>query len=146
MLDRIENTIGTALFTSLFGVILTDNGHEFKDIDGMERSVNGGRRTKIFFCEPNRSDEKGSCENNHRLIRYVIPKGTSLDSLTQRDVTLMMNHINSYSRKALAGSCPYDVAEKLFPAKFFELLELCRIASADVLLTPALFKGRVSSK
>ncbi len=102
VLDRIENTIGTALFTSLSGVILTGNGHEFMDFSTMERSVNGGRRTTAFYCESDRSDEK--------------------------------------------GSCPYDAAQKLFPAKFFEKLELCRAASADVLLTPALFKGRVSSK
>ena len=41
----------------------------------MERSIYGGNRCKIFFCDPNRSDSKGSCENNHRMIRYVIPKG-----------------------------------------------------------------------
>ncbi len=143
--DRIENAIGTALFTSLFGVILTDNGHEFSDINGMERSVNGGRRTKIFFCEPNRSDEKGSCENNHKFIRYVIPKGTSLDLLTQDEITLMMNHINSYSRKALLGKCPYDMVRNVFPNKFFDKLGLNRIAPQDVILTLALLKKHIPS-
>lgn len=66
--DRLENTLGTELFSSLFGVILTDNGHEFGNLTAMETSVNGGQRTKVFYCEPNRSDEKGSCENNHRMF------------------------------------------------------------------------------
>ena len=62
--DRLENTLGTELFSSLFGVILTDNGHEFSNLTAMETSINGGQRTKVFYCEPNRSDEKGSCENS----------------------------------------------------------------------------------
>ncbi len=145
VLDRIENAIGTSLFTSLFGVILTDNGHEFKDIDGMERSVNGGRRTKIFFCEPNRSDEKGSCENNHRFIRYVVPKGTSLDSYTQKDITLMMNNINSYSRKALLGKSPFEMVAGIFPDKLFKQLGLYRIAPQDIILTAELLKKHKKS-
>ncbi len=143
--DMIENAIGTELFTSLFGVILTDNGHEFSDISAMEQSVTGGKRTNIFFCEPNRSDEKGSCENNHKLIRYVIPKGTSLEAFTQEDITLMMNHINSYSRKALFGKCPYDMVMNAFPHQFFEELGFYQIPLQDVLLTPALLKKQVTS-
>ena len=50
-------------------LIVTDNGHEFMDIPSMERSCFSGQRTKIFFCEPNRSDQKGSCENNRNAFR-----------------------------------------------------------------------------
>ena len=57
-LDLLEYTLGKDLYHRLFGVILTDNGHEFLDIEGMERSVWNGQRTKIYFCEPNRSDQK----------------------------------------------------------------------------------------
>lgn len=109
-LDLLEYSLGKELYSSIFGIILTDNGHEFLDVEGMERSVFGGQRTKIFFCEPNRSDQKGACESNHKFIRYVIPKGTSLDSLVQPDVIKMMNHINSYSRKSLMKQTPYSIA------------------------------------
>lgn len=138
--DRLENILGTELFSSLFGVILTDNGHEFGNLTAMETSVNGGQRTKVFYCEPNRSDEKGSCENNHRLIRYVIPKGTSLERFSQEDITLMMNHINSYSRKILLGRCPFDMVMSVFPNRFFKQLGLEQIPPQDVLLTPALLR------
>lgn len=138
--DMIENLIGKEMFSMLFGIILTDNGHEFSDITALERSVFGGTRTKIFFCEPNRSDEKGACENNHKLIRYIIPKGTSLESLTQTDVILMMNHINSYNRKALFGKCPFDLVMNAFPTHFFEKLGLKKIPPQDILLTPTLLK------
>ncbi len=80
-LDKLEEILGSVLFSQCFPVILTDNGHEFADIEGIERSIAGGKRTKVFYCEPRRSDEKGACENNHKYIRYVLPKGTSLDHI-----------------------------------------------------------------
>lgn len=137
-LDKIEQTIGTDMFREIFPVILTDNGHEFTDIEGMERSISGGKRTRIFFCEPNRSDEKAECENNHKLIRCVIPKGTSLDQYMQMDITLMMNHVNSYCRKKLHGKCPYDIAMTVLPEDFFGFLGLEKIDPDKVILKPNL--------
>lgn len=139
-LDLLELSLGTELFSQVFEVILTDNGHEFTDISGMERSIHGGKRTSVYFCEPNRSDEKAECETNHKMIRYVIPKGTSLESLTQPDVLLMMNHINSYPRKSIMGASPYQMASSILPKKFFEILGLERIPYDEINLTPSLLK------
>ncbi len=141
-LDEIEETLGKDLFQEVFGLILTDNGSEFTDIEGMERSVFGGTRTKVYFCEPNRSDQKGNCENNHRLIRYIIPKGTSLEQYTQKDIDIMMDNINSYSRNKLHGKTPYEAAELFLPAEFFSKLRLQKIPKEAVLLKPALLKYR----
>ena len=137
-LDLLEQALGSNLFMECFPLILTDNGHEFADIEGMERSVNGGRRTMVFFCEPNRSDEKGACENNHKYMRYIIPKGTSIDGFTQQDISLMMDHINSFKRKSLGGKCPYEVAAMMLPDDLFGLLGLEQIAPDEVNLTPSL--------
>lgn len=142
-LDMLEDVLGSELFKQVFPVIVTDNGHEFMDIPGMERSLTGGNRTKIFFCEPNRSDEKGACENNHKLIRYVIPKGTSLEPFFQADINRMMNHINSYSRKALYGNTPYGVAMKILPEDFFILLGLEIIPPLEVVLNPSLLVKKI---
>lgn len=137
-LDKIESCLGKELFAVCFPVILTDNGHEFADIEGMERSIFGGTRTKIFFCEPRRSDEKGACENNHKLIRYVIPKGVSMDNYNQIQISTMMNHINSYCRQSLYGKCPYDLAMSVMPEDFFLLLGLEKVPADEVLLKPSL--------
>ena len=143
-LDKLEVTLGKELFNTVFPLILTDNGSEFADIEGMERSVYGGKRTEIYFCEPRRSDQKGACEKNHTHIRYIIPKGTSLEPFTQMDISLMMNHINSYFRKSLHGKCPYDIARQMLPDDFFLLLGLETIQPDNILLKPALIKKHLS--
>lgn len=143
ILNNIESLLGYELYSSIFSCILTDNGHEFLNIEGMETStLTNKKRTNIFFCEPNRSDEKGSCENNHRLIRYIIPKGTSLDNYSQDDITLMMNHINSYARKSMFGKCPYDIARQIFPDEFFKSLDLKQFLPQEVHLMPDLLKKK----
>lgn len=141
MLDLIEDAIGTKLFREMFGLILTDNGHEFWNVSDMERSVTSGKRTMIFFCEPNRSDQKGACENNHKLFRCIVPKGTSIDSFDQSDMLIATNHINSYCRKSLFGKAPYELAMKSIPEDFFTHLGLELIPAQDVRLTPALLSN-----
>lgn len=141
VLDKIEESLGAELFRQMFPVILTDNGSEFTDINGMERSLYGGRRTTVFFCEPNRSDQKGSCENHHKMIRWCIPKGTSLSPFMQKDISLMMNHINSYKREALFGKSAYEVAKSIVPEDFFILLGLEEIPADKIILKPSLFKN-----
>lgn len=146
MLDIIEETLGRELFASCFPLILTDNGHEFSDIEGMERSIYGGQRTCVFFCEPNRSDQKAECENNHRLLRNIVPKGASIESFSQTDMTLAANHLNSYVRKSLFGRCPYDLAMAVLPEDFFLLLGLERISAGEVIMKPFLLKRRNPSE
>ena len=141
-LDKLEMTLGYELFMEMFPLILTDNGQEFTDIEGMERSCinKGKKRTKIFFCEPNRSDEKGHCERNHRELRKIIPKGTCLDGFSQMDMNLITNHVNSYVRASLGGISPYDLAIDKFDEDFFIALGLEKIPMKDVVLKPSLLK------
>ena len=88
-LYKIKNTLHQADkdFCLLFPVILTDNGGEFARVDDIEMDVRG--ESKLFFCDPNRSDQKGRIEKNHTLIRNILPKGTSFDNLTQEDIELV---------------------------------------------------------
>ncbi|MCR4781710.1 MAG: IS30 family transposase [Lachnospiraceae bacterium] len=142
-LDKIETALGFDLFHAVFGVILTDNGAEFADIERMERScLTNKKRCIIFFCEPNRSDQKGTCENHHRMIRYILPKGSSFEHLYQSDVNLIMNHINSYKRKALYGRSAFNLAKMVLPEDFFILLGLEEIPSDQIILSPKLLQSK----
>lgn len=140
--DTIEQVLGTELFQMMFPIILTDNGVEFDDIIGMERSMFDSKikRTHIFYCEPNRSDQKGACENNHKRVRDIFPKGKPLAGFTQDEVTLAFNNINSYRRNSQFGKCPYELARQMFPEEFFDLLGLYQIKDTEVELTPKLIK------
>lgn len=141
-LDLLELELGKELYHSIFGVILTDNGHEFTNIYEMERSVFGGQRSKVFFCEPNRSDEKAECETNHKFIRYILPKGTSFENLVQPDICKMMSHINNYPRKSLYGKTPFQSASRVLPAEFFKAVGIQRVPELHLNLTPSLLKKK----
>lgn len=139
-LNRLETLLGQELYHTLFEVILTDNEEEFKDISGIETSIFGGQRTKLFYCDVFRSDEKGSCENNHRFIRKVVPKGFSFKYYNQSDITKMMNHINSYTRRSICGKSPYQLAKAALPEEFFTMLNLKEIPPDEIILNPSLLK------
>lgn len=98
--NNIQNTLSIDKFKELFPLILTDNGSEFSNPTEIEFDMKTGElRTQIFYCHPSSPFEKGSCEVNHKLLRRILPKGTSFDNLTQEDINLIMSHINSYKRK-----------------------------------------------
>ena len=141
-LDMLESILAPSLFAEMFPAILTDNGIEFSDIASMERSSLKGKRTTIFFCEPNHPEEKGGCEKNHEFIRYIIPKGSSLEQYSQADINLMMNHINSFKRKSLHGKSPYEMAKLLYPKDFMMMLAIEPVDASDVTLSPKLLRKR----
>ena len=92
----------------------------------------------MFYCHPYSSFEKGSIENNHELIRRVIPKGVSLKPYTQKELNLLCSHINSLFRESLDGKCPFDLIENYISLDSITKLGLSKINSLDVCLIPEL--------
>lgn len=127
-------------FMNLMPVLLADNGSEFSNPTAIESDGQGGRKTLVFYCDPSSPQQKGSAERNHELIRYCIPKGTSLDSYSQDDIRLMMSHINSYCRPSLANKTPYEMMVFLYGEKIPELFGIQKIAPNEVTLKPVLFQ------
>ncbi|VLU51401.1 transposase, ISSmi3 [Streptococcus pneumoniae] len=128
----IKNTLHQADkdFFQLFPVILTDNGGEFARVDDIEMDVRG--ESKLFFCDPNRSDQKGRIEKNHTLIRDILPKGTSFDNLTQKDINLVCSHVNSVKRAALNGKSAYELFAFTYGEEIPKLLGISKIPAEDV--------------
>ena len=128
----IKNTLHQADkdFFQLFPVILTDNGGEFARVDDIEMDVRG--ESKLFFCDPNRSDQKGRIEKNHTLIRDILPKGTSFDNLTQEDINLVCSHVNSVKRAALNGKSAYELFAFTYGEEISKLLGISKIPAEDV--------------
>lgn len=138
IIDKLYLELGCDIFLSVMPLLLTDNGSEFSNPKAIEFDRQGNRRTHIFYCDPSAPGQKGSAEKNHEFIRYVLPKGTSFDGLTQADIGLLMDHINSYSRESLGNKCPYDMFQFLYGEKILSLLGCHKIEPNDVNLTPAL--------
>jgi len=134
----LRRDLGCELFTKLFPIILTDRGSEFSDPKSIEFDEDGEGLTRVFYCDPQQSQQKGSAENNHTFIRRVIPKSTSLDGLCQGDITLMMNHINSYVRKALNDVAPMTVFECIYKGETLKKLGAVLIPHDKIILRPSL--------
>ena len=138
--DRLYLELRTDIFMELFPVLLADNGSEFSNPSAIELDAQGNQRTSIFYCNPSSPYQKGSCENNHELIRRIIPKGTDLSQYTQEKIDLMMSHINSYSRKKLGNKSPYEVFEFQYGKKILDAFHLQRIPADEIILAPELLR------
>lgn len=139
-LMELKNKLGLETYKILFQVILTDNGIEFSLLDEIENDENGELITKVFFCDPYKSSQKGSCEKNHEFIRYVLPKGVSFDNLNQKDVDLIFSHINSTPRNSLGFKTPFELFKTAFGIDVLRILNINEINKDDVHLKPELIK------
>lgn len=146
--DFLEESLGLEVFKRLFGIILTDNGAEFKGVDDLELTSEGLVRTSIYYCDPMCSGQKGRLEKNHEYIRYVFPKGTSFNGYTQKDMTILMNHINSTARKSLDYEAPFDLISTADEDMqlLIKVLGLKRIYDEHINLTPSLLQYEESGR
>jgi IS30 family transposase len=141
VIDRfawLRTTLGEALFARIFALLLADNGSEFSNPAAIECNAAGVRTSRLFYCNPCASWQKGSAERNHEFIRMVLPKGTSFNALGQQDVNLLMSHVNSYSRPMRADRSPYDLFGYLYGADVLVKLGLRRIDANAIVLKPSL--------
>lgn len=127
-------------FGDVFPVILTDNGGEFSNIQSIECDLAGHKETKLFFCDPMASHQKGKIEKNHTLFRDICPKGTSFNNFTQDALNIIFSHVNSTSRKIFNGKTPFEMFTYIYGEDLAEILGIKAIAPKDVMQTPALLK------
>lgn len=139
VLNDLESKLGKTKFTTLFCIGLTDNGTEFSAIDEIECTHRKLRRTRLFYCDPKQSQQKGKIEKNHEYIRMFVPQGSSFDSFTQDDSNLMMNHINSVKRPQFDGKSPFEMLPRHLLASV-KKLGFHPIQDKDVCLSIRLFK------
>ena len=117
-LDRLERKWGD-MFPKVFRSITVDNGVEFADYEGLERSVlrEGEKRTFLFYCHPYSSWERGTNENSNRLIRRHIPKGEDFEEKQDKDIDFIETWINNYPR----GILGFKTSAQLFEEEIKKL-------------------------
>lgn len=138
--NRLYLELKPDTFTELFPVLLADNGSEFSNPSAIELNMQGNPRTKMFYCNASAPYQKGSCENNHEMIRRIIPKGEDIGQYTQEQINLMMSHINSYARKKLGNKSPYEIFEFQYGKELLDAFHLQKIPADEITLSPELLK------
>jgi IS30 family transposase len=140
--QMLWDVLGKEHFMEVFPVILTDNGSEFSNPAAIEFDEAKDRRTTLFYCHPSSPYEKGAIENNHEFIRRILPKGTSFDHLPQeKDIQLILNHINSYKRKKLNNKSPYETFAFLHGEEILKKLGAEFIPPQRIILKPELLRA-----
>lgn len=111
-LDRIERRIGEKAFRETFKTITVDNGSEFSDVEGIQRSRrNKKNRTKVYYCHPYSSYERGSNENNNKLVRRWYPKGSIFDDVKPSEIKWVENWMNEYPRAIFSWKSADEVLQ-----------------------------------
>jgi len=140
---ELKDTLGYDLFRKVFPLILTDNGSEFYCVSDIEYNGEETKETKLFFCHPGRSDQKGALENIHEYIRrYIDKEYDHIKDYSHDDINLMINHINSTSRKKYHPSTPYELFIARFGKDVATKLNLYPVAKKQVILNKNLFKKK----
>ncbi len=142
--ESLYCSLGADSFTRLFNVILADNGSEFTNPSAIEFGPDGVRRAHFFYCDPSSPYQKGSCERNHEFIRCFLPKGKDFSWCSQQDISLMMDHINSYSRNSLGDKCPYEVFRYFYGDEVLNLLGCTIIPPQAVTLGNSIWREKNS--
>ena len=146
-IDILESILGTELFRKYVHVLLTDRGSEFSAAEAMEASRDGTRRTRVFYCDPMQSGQKGTLENKHIELRYILPKGTDLKELgltCQSRLNLVLSHVNSSPCELLGNKSPLELTEFMYQDLYEKLLAfgIHPIEKDQIILKPYLLKQR----
>lgn len=144
-IDLLETLLGTELFRKYIHILLTDRGSEFTAAVGMETGADGTRRTRVFYCDPMQSGQKGSLENKHIELRYILPKGTNLRAIgltDQNALNLALCHVNSAPVERLGGKSPLDLTDFMYHDLYEKMkaFGIHKIEKDKVILKPYLLK------
>ena len=145
--NKLKMTFGNEHFHRYFPIVLTDNGVEFSDPFCIEYNGMDVYESKVFYCDPKQSQQKGKIEVTHEYIRRFIPKGTSFDNYSQDDINLMINQINNTPREFLEKqdngyNTPFDMQQELFDSDILNYFNIHHINSKDVILNDSIFKKK----
>lgn len=105
-------------FRKIFKSITVDNGVEFSDFDGLERSSfdRAKKRTNVFYCHPYSAYERGTNERINRDIRRLLPKGTDFSKVSNKSIRFVESWVNSYPRKIFDFASSKDIFERYLTA------------------------------
>lgn len=84
--------------------LTTDNGFE----NGNHQQISSILKLSMYFCHPYSSWEKGTVENMNGRIRRYIPKGKSIDIISEEEIAAVEYQLNNTPRKCLGFLTPEE--------------------------------------
>lgn len=101
-------------------------------------------RTLVFYCDPAVPSQKGAVENANKSYRRIFPKGKSLDGVTQEQVMLASNHINSFVRFSVGQRSAYETFAFLYGEGPLKKMGAELIAHDQIVLHPNLLNSPIA--
>lgn len=81
-----------------------DNGSENTN----HKEITSSLDMAVYFCHAYHSWERGTVENTNGRIRKFIPKGMSMDQISEKDIATIELRLNNTPRKCLGFKTPYE--------------------------------------
>lgn len=132
---QLQEVMGEECFQRFFPLILTDRGSEFTNPRAIEE-IDGKQVTRVFYCDPQKPQQKPHVENEHILLRRKLPKGTSFDDFTQDDINEVLSNTNSYKRAVKNEKAPLEIFTFTYGKDALEYFPLRLIPPDDVDMKP----------
>ncbi len=114
--DRTAKTKTEALIQRLkvykTKTLTADNGSE----NTQHKQIAQALTLLMYFCHAYHSWEKGTVENTNGRIRRNIPKGVSIDGISDADIAALEKKLNNTPRKCLQFLTPHEMMQKLHGA------------------------------
>ena len=104
---RLLEPIASKVFT-----LTSDNGKEFARHQEIAKAL----RANFYFAHPYSSWERGLNENTNGLIRQYFPKKHDFTTITEKDISMVINKLNNRPRKCLGFKTPNQVFFGLKPS------------------------------
>ena len=127
-LDILERKL-VRYFYILLKKVIPDNGVEFLDFKGLEKSAFKilDKRLEIHYTHTYAPYEKPHIENNHILLRWLIKKGYDITLLSSDDILDIINRLNNYPRPKKDYRTPLQMLENSLGSEILEMLDLHHI-------------------
>jgi IS30 family transposase len=112
-IDGLETRYGAG-FKAKFKSVTFDNGVEFLGWKSLEISIlePKTRRTMIYFAHSYSAWERGTNENQNRMIRRFVPKGRDIAEFSNADIQEIEDWMNNYPRKILGYKTAKQAAQE----------------------------------
>lgn len=115
LIRKVERKTAQAVSDAMTGLLkphrrrvltlTSDNGREFAGHEVISKQL----KADFYFAHPYASWERGTNENTNGLIRQYFPKGRDFTTITQQEISAVMERLNNRPRKRLGFQTPSQV-------------------------------------